>query len=165
MITPLYYYEPRVLLYRVLYVGLARSRSSSVFQYTVLFTGVPYVAYRYSCEAVWCTVRTQFPPLVHGECTKLARVTTRTSTNLVINVFLTPTLRSSQADRCSMIADESCMIETSCMHQACTMTASKPCIGTHALYRRVMHSRGQYSTGRRAQQHTLPCHPLAMNIY
>ena len=55
----LYNHELRVLLYRVLYVGLARSRSSSVFQYTVLFTGVPYVAYRYSCEAVWCTVRTR----------------------------------------------------------------------------------------------------------
>ena len=55
----LYYHELRILLYGVLYVGLARSRSSSVFQYTVLFTGVPYVAYRYSCEAVWCTVRTR----------------------------------------------------------------------------------------------------------
>ena len=48
-------------------VGLARSRSStlldldlaSVFPYTVLCTCVPYVAYRYSCEAVWCTVRTR----------------------------------------------------------------------------------------------------------
>ena len=42
-----YYYELRVLLYRVLYVGLARSRSSSVFQYTVLFTGIR--GYVYSC--------------------------------------------------------------------------------------------------------------------
>ena len=45
----LYYYELRVRvpLYRVLYVGLARSRSSSVFQYTVLFTGIR--GYVYSC--------------------------------------------------------------------------------------------------------------------
>ena len=60
MITPpltmqLYYVELRVLLYRILHVDLARSRSRSSTVYgTVL--GVPYVAYWYSRKVVWRTV-------------------------------------------------------------------------------------------------------------
>ena len=51
----LYYFELRVLLYRVLRVDLARSRSrSSTVHGTVL--GVPYVAYWYSRKVVWRTV-------------------------------------------------------------------------------------------------------------
>ena len=51
----LYYFELRVLLYRVLHVDLARSRSrSSTVHGTVL--GVPYVAYWYSRKVVWRTV-------------------------------------------------------------------------------------------------------------
>ena len=51
----LYYVELRVLLYRILHVDLARSRSRSSIVYgTVL--GVPYVAYWYSRKVVWRTV-------------------------------------------------------------------------------------------------------------